>query len=94
MSSYDRGRNMPDLPPLLLSNRPAPYVRHLPSTEKEFAPYIDPEPVRPRDTPGAAFTFTCDAGHCDAPTVAVVRGVEGAWLSMCKKHTVEEMAAL
>lgn len=94
MSNYQRGLNPPNFADLPYAPRPLPYVRHLPSPEKEFAPYIDPQPVEQTNTPGAAYTLTCDSGHCDRRTVAVVLGVEGAWLSMCKEHTAEELIVL
>lgn len=52
------------------------------------------EPKRFEDTVAAAYTLTCDAGHCNDLTVAVVLGVEGAWLSMCSRHASEELAVL
>jgi hypothetical protein len=48
----------------------------------------------PVDTPSAAYTLTCDSGHCDAPTVAVVKSVEGCWLSMCASHAAQELEVL
>lgn len=43
---------------------------------------------------GQAYTLTCDSGHCDDLTVAIVLGVDGLWLSMCKKHAGEELVVL
>jgi hypothetical protein len=45
-----------------------------------------------RNEPGQAYTITCDAGYCEELTAAVVLGIEGMWLSMCKDHALAELA--
>lgn len=99
MSNYNRGENMPTLPALVA--RPLHIVRvDQPPSPPEPMPAVSRGAGRyaplaaPVDTPGAAYTPTCDAGRCDKLTVAVVRAVEGAWLSMCKKHAAEELRVL
>jgi hypothetical protein len=41
-------------------------------------------PASGRETPSDALTGTCDAGDCDAPTVAMIDTADG-WLSMCRR---------
>jgi hypothetical protein len=47
-----------------------------------------------RNEPGQAYTLTCDSGHCEELTQAVVLGIEGVWLSMCVVHARQELAVL